>query len=145
MRKADSTVRRAIHRLGAQHVAGTVQQLNSLRGACLVQGVTAATLIRRNAQRTLITETHPKALLWLLGIATVHRPAKDVEIGDLAPAIDAGIRAVSEHERDSVISCIAAAAFHERHAGWYDLAAVEPDIIEVVPGGAAYWIPMIEG
>src|SRR4051812_16049413 len=59
-RRADAYVRRQIHRRGAPHPAGTVQHPNSLRGACLLQGVVAATLLRRRYPMLPITETHPK-------------------------------------------------------------------------------------
>jgi hypothetical protein len=50
--------------------------------------------------------------------------------------------AISEHERDAVISCAAAAALHERRLGWHDLAELEPDPLNLVPGGVAYWMPI---
>jgi predicted nuclease with RNAse H fold len=141
VRRADATVRREMHRLGCLSPGGTVQQLNSLRGACLVQGVTAAVLIRARAPDVLVTETHPKALLWLLGLASSERAARDVRLPELAPYITTDVPEVSEHERDAVISCIAAAAFHKRTPGWTDLAEGEPERVDVVPGTVGYWIP----
>ena len=41
-RQADRTIRAAMTALGATSASGTVQQLNSLWGACLVQGIMAA-------------------------------------------------------------------------------------------------------
>jgi predicted nuclease with RNAse H fold len=43
--------------------SGTVQSINSLRGAVLVQGVLLAMVLRRRHPDLPITETHPKALL----------------------------------------------------------------------------------
>ena len=63
--------------------SGTVQQLNSLRGAALVQGLVAAMLLSQRVHGLPITETHPKAVLWLLRIASLARGHADVPIATL--------------------------------------------------------------
>src|SRR4051812_6876194 len=46
-RIVDQMVREAIQARGAPHPEGTVQHVNSLKGACVVQGIQAGVLIRR--------------------------------------------------------------------------------------------------
>jgi hypothetical protein len=60
-RKVDKTIRKAMSDLGAVNVYGTVQQVNSLRGACLAQDIIAAHLLRRDLSNVRLTESHPKA------------------------------------------------------------------------------------
>jgi hypothetical protein len=57
-RQVDVVLRRKYrHRIGH-----SVQSINSLRGAALVQGVMLAALVRQRYPKRPITETHPKAL-----------------------------------------------------------------------------------
>jgi len=70
-READSVVRDAIGRAGAPNRSGTVQHFNSLQGSCVIQGMLIAQLLRARYPLLAVTEAHPKALLWLLGIASV--------------------------------------------------------------------------
>lgn len=86
---------------------GQVQAVNSLRGAVLAQGMMFVQRMRECFADVRVTETHPKALLHAL----------DVEEGDFylrhRVRLDAGV--VSEHERDAVISAVAAReGFEER-------------------------------
>ena len=57
-RESDKHVRR---QTGAS--SGTVQAVNSLQGACLIQGFLLAQAIESKYPNCVITETHPKALL----------------------------------------------------------------------------------
>ena len=65
-RKADKRIRKRydIH-------PGTVQSVNSLRGAALVGGAMLAFRIRQRFPGARITEAHPKALLKALGLNEV--------------------------------------------------------------------------
>lgn len=144
-RRADNTVRRELHARGAPSPGGTVQSLNSLRGACLVQGIAAATLLRRRWPRIAITETHPKALLWHLGLASRDRAASAVTLDAMPDLLATTWRQVTEHERDAAISCAAAYAFAQRRPGWRDLAADETDVLPVVLGDVSYWMPSPAG
>jgi hypothetical protein len=121
-RDADLAVRASIRDAGAPHAAGTVQDVNSLRGACLVQGVMAALKLRDLYPTLPITEAHPKALLWLL------------------PAV-AGFSAASEHERDAFLAAIAAwATAHERD-DWHDLLLTESPSYSPISQPLHYFIP----
>jgi predicted nuclease with RNAse H fold len=80
---------------------GEVQAPNSLRGAALVQGVMFVERMRERLPQVRVTETHPKALLKALGTRTPDAFAKRF-------GIKASIRGRSEHERDALISAVAA-------------------------------------
>jgi len=66
-RNADLQVRALVCGAGGQ--SGTVSHVNSLRGACLVQGVLVARLSRERWPEVPITESHPKALRQLSAAA----------------------------------------------------------------------------
>jgi hypothetical protein len=102
-RMADKSIRCALKRLGASNVSGTVSHVNSLRGACLCQGIMTAHLLRRELPDIRITESHPKALLWLLHVARGERPIAKVGIGHLSDLIESESQRLSDHERDAAL------------------------------------------
>ncbi|MEP3431172.1 MAG: DUF429 domain-containing protein [Roseibium sp.] len=76
---------------------GTVQTANSLRGAALVQGAMFVQRLRERFPDVPVTETHPKAVAIALG------GWQSAEVSRL------GVRqSASEHERDALMSAIAA-------------------------------------
>ena len=99
-RTIDGIVRHALKRTVFPTPGGTVQQVNSLRGACLVQGLLLARYLRDWKPGLPITEAHPKALLHLL----CHSGRPDM--ANLARLIQGPQR--SEHERDATLSAIGA-------------------------------------
>lgn len=98
-RHADATVRKAVCANGGK--GGTVGHVNSLRGACLVQGTLAAHEVATQWPEAPVTEAHPKALMhaWplLADFLRQHLPAPK-----------------SAHERDAVIAAYSAWALLER-------------------------------
>jgi hypothetical protein len=123
-RKADETVRKMVCDAGGK--SGTVSHVNSLRGACLVQGVLVTRLAAELWPSAMITEAHPKALL------AVSLAAKDFASRTVWP---------TEHERDAALAAYTAFALATQTDGWHDLAATEQS--PFFPGGArvAYWFP----
>ena len=121
-RAVDEIVRSAIRNAGAPHPAGTVQSVNSLRGACLVQGLLGAIALRRHYPSIPVVESHPKALLWMMSDAQT-------------------VRGNSEHERDAILCTFSAwAAIHkpqrwsdlyEKERQWY--SPLEPPIHYLMP------------
>ena len=92
-RKADERIRK---RYGIH--PGTVQSVNSLRGAALVGSAMLAFRIRQRFPGARITEAHPKALL------------KALELDEHAFAERFGISTgwCNEHERDGAIAAVCA-------------------------------------
>lgn len=86
-RRVDRIVRGALKSAGAPTAGGTVQQVNSLRGACLAQRVVAAHLLRGAVPGVRLTEAHPKARLWLINIASADRRVLDVSMEQLGEFI----------------------------------------------------------
>jgi len=101
----------------------------------------AARGLRAAAPNIRLTESHPKALLWLIQVANSRRKVVDIGLADLTEFIESDSQYRSEHERDAAIGAIAALAMLERRVGWRDLAAEEPDaFVPVAP--AEYWMPL---
>ena len=140
-RNADVLVRQAITELGADHPGGTVQQLNSLRGACLVQGILIAKLVMDEFPSIGITETHPKALLFLLGLANHEKQANTISIEDLSAYVYKDSREYTEHERDSVLGAVASWVSSRQSNQWRDIAKDEQGIMVPFDYKPAYWMP----
>ncbi len=126
-REVDKHIRGRV--VAAGGVAGNVNVVNSLRGACLTQGVIAARLCSSRWPSVLITEAHPKALLSLSVSAEQF-----VEEHVLATA--------QEHERDASLAAYTAWHAVMADSQWCDLVHMEicPFFF---PGGhpATYWFP----
>jgi len=124
-RNADRRLRRRVQECGGP--SGTVQHLNSLRGACLVQGIVAAMLLRKQNPTLPLSESHPKAMLWL------HE--------EVLQWIDGSTQASDEHERDAALGALSAWALLHRPFGWRDLALWDEDRIGPLFPSPAYWMP----
>jgi len=144
-RVADKVVRDGLKHRRAPSPAGTVQTVNSLRGACLAQGILAATALRDAAPGIAISESHPKALLWLLGVATAQRPTATIRATDLRRWIATPSAFPSEHERDAALGVLSALAMVSRPDGWTDLAALEANVYRPVDDPLGYWMPLDSG
>jgi len=127
-RKVDQLIRDAIAKRGAKSPGGTVQHVNSLRGACLVQGILVAVLLREQFPSVAITEAHPKALLHLL----------DAEPPLLWPDGDR-----SEHERDAGLGVLGAWALLHHPPEWEDLLPQEDSYFSPLAEPLAYWMPKL--
>ena len=127
-RQVECIIREALKKKGIS--SRSVQEVNSLQGVCLVQGLVLANRLYA-MYKPKITETHPKVLLCLL--------AELKQDGYLNQLIEGP---GSEHERDAVISAYAAWAMLNGFGGWRDLYLDEPD--PVLPFGTpvSYWMPL---
>lgn len=125
-RKADASVRTMICGEGCR--PGTVNHVNSLRGACLVQGILVTKLATESWPNVLVTEAHPKALLMVS--AAARRFAETISKQRL-----------SEHERDAAIAAYSACAFAQRSEGWHDISLLETNPFFPAGKPAAYWFP----
>ena len=107
-RAIDAVLRRALKRSNFPTPGGTVQEVNSLRGACLVQGVLLGRHLRDWKPGLQITEAHPKALQHLL------RHSGQPEMTKLARLTE-GLEDC-EHVRDATLSAVAAWAMYKNCA-----------------------------
>jgi Protein of unknown function (DUF429) len=125
-RNADIQVRALV--CGAGGESGTVSHVNSLRGACLVQGVLVARLSRERWPEVPMTESHPKALLRLSAAAREFISASEFQV-------------IGEHGRDAALGAYAAHAMVTQSEGWHNLVMHER--APFFPGGSkvAYWFP----
>lgn len=139
-RNADKVVRSALRRYRA---GSTVQHVNSLQGACLVQGILTAYLLRQALPAIRITESHPKALLWLLALASKGRPVGEVAMWHLADLVRCDARRLSEHVRDAALGAVAALAMIEKRVAWCDLYRRETKPFAPI-SPVEYWMPIEE-
>lgn len=140
-RTIDASIRHAVDASGHPNAAGTVQQVNSLWGACLAQGILLGSFLHRTFPDAAVTEAHPKALLWLLGVATRVHPASDVTLDEL-PHLSVTRPDVCEHERDAVLAAFAAWSMCKREPGWRDLFGDEPNPVLPLGTPVSYWMPL---
>jgi hypothetical protein len=120
--------------------AKVVLALNSLMGACLVQGVMLAIHLRERFRSLPITEAHPKALLWALDLNddTNNWPKLAERFGLK------GDPPVTEHQRDALLAAVAAReGFLKRWPN--DLATdrfpEEQDPAKIPHAPIVYWWP----
>ena len=132
-RAIDAVLRRALKRSNFPTPGGTVQEVNSLRGSCLVQGVLLAKYLRETWNPP-ITETHPKALQHLL------RHSGQPEMTELARLTE-GLED-REHERDATLSAIGAWAMYKKLPGWRDIYDQECRPVQPFDTPVAYWMPI---
>ena len=108
---------------------GTASGVNSLWGACLVQGFLLAKVLEEKHPKCLITETNPKALLNCVSAA---REALE----------GAWKEGESEDVRDAIVSAWAAAQASESGRGGVNLYDGEnKDQVYRVSAKAVYWWP----
>jgi predicted nuclease with RNAse H fold len=125
-RKADARVRKMVCAAGGS--SGTVSHVNSLRGACLAQGILVTKIAVESWPNALVTEAHPKALLRV-------SPATRQFAGSLSK------QTANEHERDAAIAAYTACAFAEQREGWHDLSLLETNPFFPAGKSAVYWFP----
>ena len=125
-RKADKQVRKQVKNQGGK--TSSVSAVNSLQGACLAQGILTAALCRKLWISTLITESHPKALLAVLPDA-----------GQFVKSLNS--EPATEHERDALVAGYSAFCAYQETMGWSDLLLTENE--PFFPGGTqvSYWFP----
>lgn len=105
-RASDRAIRNAVCRAGGS--GGTVSAVNSLRGACLAQGLLISHLGREAWPSALLTEAHPKALRRVSAEAVEFESSLDVPVE-------------SDHESDAVLAAFAAHQLFKKSDGWHDL------------------------
>ena len=131
-REIDATIRNALKDTQFPTQGGTVQQVNSLRGACLAQGVLLGKYLHERWGLP-ITETHPKVLSHLLSLP--GQPDMGVRVTELTRGLD-------EHERDATLSAIAAWAMIRKEPGWRDLYVDEPKPMQPFGTPVDFWMPL---
>jgi hypothetical protein len=139
-RVADRIVRDAARDLGIPSPWGTVQAVNSLRGACLTQGIMIGDLLRRKWRGLPVSESHPKAFLWLARIASPAVHHGNVQL-TAVPQLSSppGLQAM-EHQRDAAIAALSAWAMVRHPQDWRDLYLDEAGAYSPLAQPLAYWM-----
>jgi hypothetical protein len=129
-RCADLAVRRLVRRAGRS--PSTVNHVNSLRGACLAQGIMLAHRVQAEWPEAQITEAHPKALL-------------QVHAGAVAFAESLRSLGMLDPTRDAALAAYAAEALISRRPDWHDLVPQEQSPFFPANVRAHYWFPTSSG
>lgn len=144
-RQADQILRREVAECGARSPGGTVQAVNSLRGACVVQGVLLGQLLRDLWPGLPISESHPKAYLWLAGFADRSRHPRSIELATLTSLFSLGPGTGSgDHVRDSAIAALSAWAMIHKPPEWRDLFLQEEKPYMPIDQPLGYWMPELQ-
>jgi hypothetical protein len=139
-RHVDQLVRTEIIALGAK--GGTVNSVNSMRGACLIQGMLIGMLVRQTLPPTTnLTESHPKAALWLLRLAFPGHPPAEIDLSQLQTYFMGNTLGATDHERDAAIGALSAFAMTTNLAGWRDLFPSEGNSLSPLQRPLGYWLP----
>ena len=134
-RNVDQILLRVLEALNIENRSGTVQQLNSLRGAALVQGVLLGWHLR-NTWDLQITESHPKVLDHLLMHYEHHETLALVD--DLAE----NIHDPERHIRDAILSAVTAWAMVYKLPRWRNIFQDEPNPLQPFDTPVSYWMPV---
>ena len=124
-RAVDKVIRAALSAKGCN--TETVEPVNSLVGACLVQGNLLGPLLLHEFELR-ITETHPTALN-MLDEAMINHIVGPASYG-------------TNHERDATFAAYAAWAMWEKWEGWNDLFPKEPAPVLPLGTPVSYWMPI---
>lgn len=125
-RRADSQIRKRVVAAGGR--SGTVSSVNSLQGACLVQGILTARLVAASWPSAIVTEAHPKALLRL------HTGARRFVAAYTSSDHE-------EHERDAALAALAAWAAVIANPAWRNLVLEETSPFFPSATEVSYWFP----
>jgi hypothetical protein len=98
-------------------------------------------LVRKRFSDAHITEAHPKALLWLLGLASTETPVDDVSPSALSAFVALDSR-ISEHERDAALGALTAWAMLHAYEGWRDISKDESGAMHPWDTPVSYWMPI---
>ena len=158
-RTVDVELRQALRdtRFPAAKLAATVQTANSLRGACVVQGLLLAKYLSETGWGLTITESHPRALCHLLNHTGQRAMVKRLTAGLADYALFAArclcgceeekrpAARPADHERDATLSAISAwAAIHRPLPQWQNLYVESRDPHRIMPFDIpiSYWMPI---
>jgi len=140
-RQVDQVTRTQIVGLGSP--GGTVNHVNSMRGACLIQGVAVGLLTRQLVRPDVpISEAHPKAMLWLLGVASPANPPENISLADLPGYFVGNVQGASDHERDAAVGALSAFAMVNQLQNWHDLFQHEVNPLLPLQQPLGYWMPV---
>ena len=125
-RNADKMVRKMVCAAGGS--SGTVSHINSLRGACLVQGIMVTQMAATLWPDAQVSEAHPKALLRVSSAAQTF-------------ATTVLSKALTEHERDAGLAAFTALNLLSTTVGWHNLVEYENGHHFPTGKTVAYWFP----
>ena len=142
-RMVDDVLRKMVKQCGGHN--GTVNHVNSLQGACSVQGMLTAILLRKKHPKLKLSESHPKAMCWILKSQSAAR----LSLEDFGEYFIGNVNSASDHKRDAALGALSAwAMINEKKGGhWHDLypkeKAKENGPISPLDPPPEYWMPIV--
>jgi hypothetical protein len=97
-------------------------------------------LLRREWQILPLCESHPKAFLWLAGIATPAVHHGSVQLAAIPQLASPPGLQVMEHQRDAAIAALSAWAMVHHPQGWRDLFVDEALAYSPLAQPLGYWM-----
>ena len=157
-RRVDVVLRQTLKdtQFPASKLGGTVQTVNSLQGACVVQGLLLARYLMDTCWDLAITESHPKALCHLLCHTgqqdMVHRLTAGLADRKRDPTLclcgcgdpTKPKASLADHKRDATLSAISAwAAVYGTPPRWQNLYVEVEEPFRINPFNIpiSYWMP----
>ena len=133
-READRALRSALP-FGQKNL---VMHVNSLQGACLVQGVLLGKALheRYGGGGFRITESHPSALFQVLKAQGRSPELEDIEV------LLEGVEDNEQHQADATICAYAGWSMLQGSPGWQDLYCLEPRPVQPLGTPVSYWMPL---
>ena len=140
-READKMIRAEFKAMGV--CSSSVLSVNSLQGACLIQGIMAAILLRTRFPELLLSESHPKAFLLMAHHAFCSAQPIEAKLCELTDWLGRNHKDVTEHERDAALATVSAWAMYECRQDWTDLYSLEKQPLSPIESPLGYWMPML--
>ena len=162
-RTVDDVLRQTLknNRFPESKVHGTVQTANSLRGACIVQGLLLAKYLSETSWCLTITESHPRVLCHLLHHMGQQNMIKLLTEG-LADYTQGATRCLcgceeakkppaspTDHKRDATLSAISAwaaawTAIYQTLPNWQNIFDEDKEPHRIMPFDIpiSYWMPI---
>lgn len=139
-RQVDDIIRSELTPYVGSLASGIVQAPNSMKGACLVQGILVGASLYQKFKAP-ITEAHPGALRCLLQSRSVDK-ALPPGLRQLEAELKRSKEDKENHEWDALAAAYAAWCMHRQAPGWSDLFPRETNRVLPLGTPVSYWMPI---
>ncbi|MFQ6097580.1 MAG: hypothetical protein ACE5O2_07625 [Armatimonadota bacterium] len=141
-RRVDKHLRHIVS--GARGDQRTIMPVNSLNGACLIQGMMIAMLYRECCPRIPVTEAHPKAMLYPVGLNPALQTLASAGFRGTSPFRVSDTIPDDEHVRDAALAALCAWAMLRKPPNWTDLYRQFGDnTLSPLAAPLAYYFPAV--
>jgi hypothetical protein len=100
-------------------------------------------LLRAVLPEVIITESHPKAVLWQLRLANRDRHPAGISVASLSQFSVSASIGTQDHERDAAVGALCAWAMRHKPKNWRDLYLEEEHPYSPITAPLGYWMPTV--